>query len=84
MSTTESPSALDPAALLTTATLLEKAALLTGRTVWQTHDLSRLGVRSLWFADGPHGVRKQAGSADHLGLNASEPASRSSARCSRG
>ncbi|GIG25731.1 glycoside hydrolase family 3 C-terminal domain-containing protein [Cellulomonas denverensis] len=55
-------------------TLLEKAALLTGKTVWQTHDLPRHGVRSLWLADGPHGVRKQVGSADHLGLNASEPA----------
>lgn len=55
-------------------TLLEKAALLTGRSVWQTYDLPRHGVRSLWLADGPHGVRKQVGSADHLGLNASEPA----------
>ncbi len=55
-------------------TLLEKAALLTGKSVWETHDVPRLGVRSLWLADGPHGVRKQAGSADHLGLHASEPA----------
>jgi beta-glucosidase len=54
--------------------LLEKAALLTGKSVWETHDLPRHGVRSLWLADGPHGVRKQVGSADHLGLNASEPA----------
>ncbi|QIK82378.1 glycoside hydrolase family 3 C-terminal domain-containing protein [Sanguibacter sp. HDW7] len=53
---------------------LEKAALLTGKSVWESHDLPRHGVRSLWFADGPHGVRKQVGSADHLGLNASEPA----------
>ncbi|MDM8085333.1 glycoside hydrolase family 3 C-terminal domain-containing protein [Cellulomonas cellasea] len=55
-------------------TLLEKAALLTGKSVWETYDLPRHGVRSLWLADGPHGVRKQVGSADHLGLNASEPA----------
>ncbi len=54
--------------------LLEKAALLTGKSVWETHDLPRHGLRSLWLADGPHGVRKQVGSADHLGLNASEPA----------
>lgn len=54
--------------------LLEKAALLTGKSVWETHDLPRHGVRSLWLADGPHGVRRQAGSADHLGLNPSEPA----------
>ncbi|PVU83566.1 glycosyl hydrolase [Cellulomonas sp. WB94] len=54
--------------------LLEKAALLTGKSVWETHDLPRHGLRSLWLADGPHGVRKQVGSADHLGLNGSEPA----------
>lgn len=54
--------------------LLQKAALLTGKSVWETHDLPGHGVRSLWLADGPHGVRKQVGSADHLGLNASEPA----------
>mgnify|MGYP004709548551 CR=1 FL=1 len=55
-------------------TLLEKAALLVGKSVWETRDLPRHGVRPLWLADGPHGVRKQVGSADHLGLNASEPA----------
>ncbi|WP_159795210.1 glycoside hydrolase family 3 C-terminal domain-containing protein [Puerhibacterium puerhi] len=55
-------------------TLLEKAALLTGKTVWETHDLPRHGVRSLWLADGPHGVRKQTGAADHLGIAESQPA----------
>lgn len=55
-------------------TLLEKAALLVGKTVWETHDLPRHGVRSLWLADGPHGVRKQLGAADHLGIAASQPA----------
>jgi beta-glucosidase len=60
--------------LIARLTLLEKAALLTGMTTWQTRDVPRLGVRALWLADGPHGVRKQVGSADHLGLNASEAA----------
>ncbi|WP_066586389.1 glycoside hydrolase family 3 N-terminal domain-containing protein [Cellulomonas timonensis] len=55
-------------------TLLERAALLTGKSVWETHDVPRLGLRSVWLADGPHGVRKQVGSADHLGLHGSEPA----------
>ena len=31
-------------------------------------------LKSIFLADGPHGLRKQAGSADHLGINASEPA----------
>ena len=55
-------------------TLLEKAALLTGKTVWETHDLPRHGVRSIWLADGPHGVRKQTGAADHLGIAESQQA----------
>ena len=31
-------------------------------------------MKSIFLADGPHGLRKQAGSADHLGLNESIPA----------
>ena len=55
-------------------TNLEKAALLSGRNVWQTRAVPRLGVESIFLADGPHGVRKQVGDADHLGLNPSYPA----------
>jgi beta-glucosidase len=55
-------------------TLLEKAALISGKNVWQTRDVPRVGLRSLSLADGPHGLRKQVGSGDHLGLNASVPA----------
>jgi len=55
-------------------TLVEKAALLSGKNVWQTRALPRHGVPSLFMADGPHGVRKQLGSSDHLGLNESEKA----------
>ncbi|MDR2378240.1 MAG: glycoside hydrolase family 3 C-terminal domain-containing protein, partial [Bifidobacteriaceae bacterium] len=54
--------------------LIEKAALVTGRNVWQTHALPARGVRSIWLADGPHGLRRQPGSADHLGLGPSLPA----------
>ncbi|MGL5247676.1 MAG: glycoside hydrolase family 3 C-terminal domain-containing protein, partial [Brooklawnia sp.] len=54
--------------------VLEKASLLSGKNTWQSRDLPNKGVRSIFFSDGPHGVRKQVGSSDHLGLNASEPA----------
>ena len=32
------------------------------------------GIPQIWLSDGPHGLRKQAGESDHLGLNPSVPA----------
>lgn len=55
-------------------TLEEKAAFLSGKTVWETRDIKRLKIPSVFCSDGPHGIRKQAGAGDHLGLNASLPA----------
>lgn len=55
-------------------TMEEKAAFLSGKNVWQSRNIDRLGIDSIFCADGPHGVRKQAGAGDHLGLNASLPA----------
>jgi beta-glucosidase len=55
-------------------TLEEKASLFSGGGQFHTKAVNRLGIPSLYFSDGPNGVRKQAGAADHLGLNASLPA----------
>lgn len=55
-------------------TTLEKAALLSGKSVWESRDLPRHGIPSVFMSDGPHGVRKQLGSADHLGLHGAVPA----------
>ncbi len=52
----------------------QKAALLQGKTVWTTYAFEHADVPEIFLSDGPHGLRKQAGSADHLGLNASIPA----------
>lgn len=54
-------------------TLEEKAQLLTGKNFWETKGIDKYNIKSLMLADGPHGVRKQVGSADHLGLNESLP-----------
>ena len=54
--------------------LEEKAALLQGKTTWETWPVKHAGIPSMFLSDGPHGLRKQAGAGDHLGLNASLPA----------
>ena len=55
-------------------TLKQKASLISGKDFWQTRDIEKAGIPSAFLSDGPHGVRRQAAAADHLGLNASIPA----------
>lgn len=55
-------------------TLEEKAGLCSGLDFWHTKGVERLGIPSIMVTDGPHGLRKQAEDSDHLGLNASVPA----------
>lgn len=57
--------------LIDKMTLEEKTVFLSGKTVWQTWNFERLGISSISCSDGPHGIRKQEGAGDHLGLNAS-------------
>lgn len=58
-------------AIIKKLTLHEKALLMSGKSVWETWAFEEKGVPSVFLADGPHGIRKQLGSADHLGLNES-------------
>lgn len=55
-------------------TLEEKCYLFSGKDFWQTRSVERLGVHNMTLSDGPHGIRKQEGAGDQLGLNGSLPA----------
>ena len=57
--------------LIREMTLEEKAGLCSGADFWNTMGIERLGIPSAMMTDGPHGLRKQEGAADHLGLNKS-------------
>ncbi len=55
-------------------TLEEKCYLFSGKDFWQSRSVERLGVPNMTLSDGPHGIRKQEGAGDQLGLNGSLPA----------
>ncbi|HRX41531.1 MAG TPA: glycoside hydrolase family 3 N-terminal domain-containing protein, partial [Clostridia bacterium] len=55
-------------------TLLEKAGLCSGSDFWHLKGVERLGMPRIMITDGPHGLRKQTGNADHVGLQNSVPA----------
>ena len=55
--------------------LEEKALMMSGKNTWQSQDFPQYGIPSMMMSDGPHGMRTQPpGAGDHLGLNASMPA----------
>ena len=60
--------------LIAQMTLEEKASLCSGLNFWYLKGLERLNIPSIMVTDGPHGLRKQVGEADHVGLNDSVPA----------
>ncbi|MFD6056029.1 glycoside hydrolase family 3 C-terminal domain-containing protein [Agromyces sp. NPDC060279] len=66
--------ARDAAELVAGLTLEEKASLTSGASFWSTKAVERAGIPSIVLTDGPHGVRLQRGSSDHLGLADSVPA----------
>ena len=55
-------------------TLLQAAALLSGSSAWDSRPIPAAGIPSFVMSDGPHGVRRQLGDGDHLGIAESEKA----------
>lgn len=51
--------------------LEEKAAFCAGKDFWHLNGVEKYGLPSVMVTDGPHGLRKQAEGADHLGINES-------------
>ncbi|MGE7859533.1 glycoside hydrolase family 3 C-terminal domain-containing protein [Bacillus mobilis] len=63
----------DIKSIISQMTLEEKASLCSGLDFWNTKGIERLGIPSIMVTDGPHGLRKQAEGADHLGIYNSIP-----------
>lgn len=61
----------DVKAIIREMTLEEKAGMCSGKDFWHLKGVERLGIPEVMVSDGPHGLRKQAEEADHLGLNES-------------
>lgn len=59
--------------LMIQLTLEEKAALTVGRDSWTTMPIERLGIPSVWMADGPTGLRRSH-TSDEIGIGNSIPA----------
>ena len=60
--------------IISKMTLEEKCYYLSGKDFWTTRTVEHAGVPSITLSDGPHGIRKQEGAGDQLGLNGSVPA----------
>lgn len=48
--------------------------MLSGASEWDSRGNERASIPSFVMSDGPHGVRRQLGAGDHLGLGQSKPA----------
>ncbi len=61
-------------ALVASLSVEQKAALCLGSDFWHTAAIKSAGIESIMVSDGPHGLRKQPGHGDHVGISGSVPA----------
>lgn len=57
--------------IISRMSLEEKAAFCAGKDFWHLNGMEQCGIPETMVTDGPHGLRKQPDSADHLGVNES-------------
>jgi beta-glucosidase-like glycosyl hydrolase len=63
---------------------LEEKALCLGSDFWHTAPVPRLGIPAITLSDGPHGLRRQPGKGDHVGVSGSLPATCFPTACALG
>lgn len=59
--------------IISEMTLEQKASLCSGASFWRTKAIPEHGIPAIMMTDGSHGLRKQQGSDDDLGINESIP-----------
>jgi beta-glucosidase len=64
---------MTPKDLVSTLSIDQKIKLLSGKNFWYLHGLAKYDLKSIMLTDGPHGLRKQKGSGDAVGLSDSIP-----------
>lgn len=60
--------------IISKMTVEEKCYILSGKDFWSSRSVTHAGIPSMSLSDGPHGLRKQEGAGDQLGINGSLPA----------
>jgi beta-glucosidase len=70
--------------MISKMTLEDKVKLCSGADFWGTEEMGAYGIPKIYCSDGPNGLRRQLGEADHLGVNNSEPATCFPAACTTG